>query len=107
MRGAALHPVVQRLRGHEREHRDSYNECVESGQQLQDAVSRLEAVAGQTVSMDTRGVIRDIFGILLSAGEAGLPPALTPDGMWYWRNLRKWQNLSHSTEGHGGQRGCP
>ena len=92
---------------HETEHRDSYNECVKSGGRLQNKVSELEAVAGQTVRADALEVIEAMFDILFYAGEAGLPPALTPDGMWHRRQMDGWSNISHMTEGHGGQWGCP
>ena len=35
--------------------------------------------------------------ILFDAGEAGLPPAVTPDGMWHRRQLDGWSNISHTT----------
>lgn len=93
--------------GHEREHRDSYNECVRSGWELQNATAELEAVAGQTVRDDARKVYDKMREILSRAAQAGIGPQTMPDGMWYWRYRDTWENIPRTTKGHGGQRGCP
>lgn len=68
---------------------DSYNECVRSGWELQNASAELEAVAGQDVRAVAQDLIDETFEILGRAAEAGIGPETMPDGMWYWLAVPK------------------
>ena len=104
---SALSSWRERVEWHERRHRDSYNQCVRSGGELQDKISELEAVFGLTAAEDAEKIWNKMKKILLRARKAGLGPETSPDGMWHWRRWKLWTVLQATTKGHGGQWGCP